>query len=126
MVLEDYCETCRPKYNPPDGFNPTDIDDIKRANHAKGGHWFDRETLRFFRSRVLPTLYKGQGGIFFVSSEKCTHLYGKPELRRFTVRQFHPADADVSTVGEFNKLSRAQAIRLAQQVANEPPKASAA
>ena len=125
VVLEDYCETCRPKYNPPDGFDPQDVDDIKRASHAKGSHFFDRDSMRFFRSRVLSTIYKGQGGIFFVTSEQYAD-YHRTGPRLFTVRQFHPADADISTVGDFNKLTRAQAIRLAKDSADAPPKASAA
>ena len=29
-----------------------DIDDIKCANRNAGQHFFDRDTLRFFRSRI--------------------------------------------------------------------------
>lgn len=116
VVLEHYNELCRPKYNPPDGFDPATIEDIKQANHAKGGHYFDRETMRFFRSRVLSELYKGPGGIFFITSEQYQGL-GHTEPRRYTVRKFNPKDASIDTVGEFNKLTKSAAQGLAERAA---------
>lgn len=121
VVLEDYNETCRPKYKPVAGFDPVDIDDIKSAAKVRGSHWFDKDTLRFFAGRVLPTLYKGPGGIFFVSSEQYRGTNGYSQPRKYTVRRFDPVEADVDTVGEFNVLSRSQAVRLARQSAETSP-----
>jgi hypothetical protein len=62
--------------------------DIIAANRRAGSHFFDVDTMRFFRSRVADTAYVGQGGIFFVTSERNT-MGDYPRL--YTVRQFHPA-----------------------------------
>lgn len=94
------------------------IDDIKDANHAHGGHWFEPATLRFFRSRVGTTVYQGPGGIFFVSSEQFRDHNGVPYPRRYTVRQFTPESATVETVGTFNVLTRGVAHRRAAALAH--------
>lgn len=49
----------------PTGFQ--DIEQIKQANREAGRFFFSPDTMRFFASRVLPTVY---GGRFFVTSEK--------------------------------------------------------
>lgn len=43
------------------------IADIKQANEANGMFFFSKDTMRFFASKVYPTVY---GGRFFVTSEK--------------------------------------------------------
>lgn len=89
------------------------INDIKNAARAAGSYWFDPDTLRFFKGRVLPSVYQGPGGIFFVSSEQY-----RDAPRGYTVRQFHPDNPTVmGTVGEFNVLTRDQAIRKAKESA---------
>jgi hypothetical protein len=58
--------------------------DIRQRNAKSGGHWFETETMRFFRSRVGKTVY---GGHFFISPERCSlsdQLDHMP--RRYTVR----------------------------------------
>ena len=46
-----------------------DIDQIKAANKAKGHHFFDRDTMRFFRGRVTDNVYPIQNdGALFVHS----------------------------------------------------------
>jgi hypothetical protein len=65
-------------------------------------YWFSRDNKKFMRSRVFPTLYKGDRLIWFVSSEKSGFNDNSP--RRFTVRVFDPADASVNTAGEFNSF----------------------
>ncbi len=89
---------------------------IRAANAAAGGHFFEPATERFFRSRTLPTVYEGAGGIFFVTSEQPPH--GK---RAYTVRRFNPATRAISTVGEHCKLSRRVAVQLAQQASDVGP-----
>lgn len=91
-----------------------DMTAIRAANALVGGHWFDRNTLRFFRSQVLRTVYQGPGGVYFVSSEQ----FDDTSPRRFTVRQFDPATGDVDTFGEFNELGRAAAVTLAKLCAS--------
>jgi hypothetical protein len=88
------------------------INDIKDHMRAAGSHWFDPGTMRFFKGRVLDEVYQGPGGIFFVSSEK-----GPSEVRKYTVRRFTPEPADIGTEGEFNEMTKAQAIRAAKKAA---------
>lgn len=113
-VLQRYIEQMRPKRQPQPGENFQSIADIARANQAAGGHWFSRENKRFARSRVLPGLYRGQGVIWFVSSEKIGWDDSSP--RRFSVRVFDVTTADINTCGEFGGYRSA---REAQSVARD-------
>lgn len=88
------------------------VDDLKRCNRYAGQHFFDADTMRFFKSRVSDSLYSGPSGVFFVTSEK-----GPNNVRGYTVRQFDCQNASVDTVGPFNELSRSTAHRLAKACA---------
>jgi len=114
-VLENYVDAVRPKFKPTEEQRGQwwTIDEIERANHNAGGHWFDAGSKRFFRSRVLETVYQGPSGIFFVSSEK-----GPSGKRLFTVREFDPGSANVKTFGPFNEMSRERAQRIAKIAAD--------
>jgi len=72
------------------------IDDVQRANRDAGSHFFDADTMRFFGSRVLPTVYAGR---LFVTSERSGFDHYSP--RSYTVREFMP-DGSIETVGDFN------------------------
>lgn len=88
------------------------IKEIKQANRASGGHWFDPDTLRFFRSRIDSTVY---GGRYFVSSEQ----YDDSTPRLYTVREAKP-DGDVETVGEFQAYAtRGEAISAISRLLTE-------
>jgi uncharacterized protein (DUF1330 family) len=119
VVLERYCETVRPKRAPQYRQEWT-ITDIKEANREAGFHFFDRDSMRFFDSRV-HNVYQGLGGVYIVTSEQC-HMAGRSEPRRFTVRQFQTATADLDTIGSFQGYSdihdaRNEAKRLARSQA---------
>ena len=120
-VLEHYCHAVRPKFNPPQGIIYTHVEQIISASQRAGSHYFDPSSMRFFRCRVLPSVFHGRGGVFFVTSEK-----GPSEVRRYTVRQFNPENADVATVGEFNVLTRDRALRIARIAAEYPEAAKEA
>lgn len=50
------------------GRGPWDsILDVKAANNAKDGHWFDRDTMRFFGTKIETDMIAGR---FFVTSEQ--------------------------------------------------------
>jgi hypothetical protein len=98
-LLEAYTEAVRPKQAPSPNAQFSSIADLAEANRAAGGHWFDPESKRFFRSRIAPGLYRGQRLIWFVSSEKSGWEDSSP--RKFTVRVFDPTDAGVDSVGEL-------------------------
>jgi hypothetical protein len=113
-VLEAYAEAVRPKHTP-GGRVPQSISELKAMVDAAGGHFFSRENTKFFRSRTLPNLYIGTGGVYFITSEEPPH--GE---RRFTVRQFDPQDASIDTVGPHCSLSRGGAQSLAREMAEAP------
>jgi hypothetical protein len=77
------------------------ITDIKRANKANGGHWFEPATMRFFNSKVESRVYEGPGGVYFVTSER--RELDMP--KRYTVRVFDPSTGDIDTVGDFQEFS---------------------
>jgi len=90
------------------------IDAIKRANRESGSHYFDADTMRFFGSRVLPTVIAGR---MFVTSERSG--FDHDSARRYSVREFMP-DASIETVGEFGEFSSsAAAQRAARRYAAE-------
>lgn len=89
------------------------IDDIKRRNRESGGHFFDRDTVSFFRSQTLSTVYEGRGGVFFVTSEQ----FDQQSPRRFTVRKFDD-NGNIGTFGPFNSLSHQSAVLLARRAAD--------
>jgi hypothetical protein len=114
-VLECYVHEVRPKFTPPRGKIFTNAAEIKAASKAAGSHYFEPSTMRFFRSRVLPSVFHGPGGCFFVTSEQYTGST-HTEPRKYTVRKFNVETADVDTVGDFNTKSRTQAIREAREL----------
>ena len=65
------------------------IEDVKRANRDAGYHYFSADTMRFFGSRVLPTVYAGR---LFITSERSGFDHYSP--RKYTVREFDPGRLD--------------------------------
>lgn len=92
------------------------IEDIRKANASAGQHFFERATMRFFRSRILPAVYQGKGGIYFLTSEQFVPSSGIPDARKFTVRRFGP-DGDCATAGPFYQLTRREAVTAATRLA---------
>jgi hypothetical protein len=76
------------------------VADVKRANHDAGQHWFDRDTMRFFASRVGSRLYHNR---FFVSSEQFRSFTGADGDRAYTIREAMP-DGSIEEVGAFQQF----------------------
>lgn len=89
-----------------------------RAGYAKlagpDGHWFDADAMRFFRSILPKRAFYGPGGVYFATSEQFVGSDGVSAPRRYTVRAWH--GGSISTVGEFNVLSRGEATGLAERL----------
>lgn len=81
---------------------------IKSRNDDAGNHFFDRDTLRFFRSRVSDELYAGR---MFVTSEQHTSSYGNSP-RLYTVRAARDDGTicDVSGFQAFETLKQAKGL----------------
>ena len=87
------------------------IGDVKAANARAGFHFFSRDTLRFFSSRISSHVY-GHGVI--VTSEKGPF---EDSPRRYTVRLALP-DGQVESLGEFEQFATSgQAHAFARKVA---------
>ncbi|MCU0767565.1 MAG: hypothetical protein MUE39_09350 [Gammaproteobacteria bacterium] len=90
--------------------NKVPIGEIKAA--AKG-HFFDADTMRFFRS--APAAYgfrAADGAIYFATTEQFVPSRGKPFPRRASVRVLDAA-GNVSTVGDFQGYETLRAASLA-------------
>ena len=91
-----------------------DTQDIRDHYRRGFGHWFDADTLRFFRSRVGGTAYNDGERAYFVSSEQ--YDWNSPRL--YSVRCYIWATREIYTVGEFQAYAsrngaHAAAYRLA-------------
>ena len=72
-----------------------DIDELVSLVKRSGSHFFDPDTMRFFRSRVDHWTFAGPDGWYFVTSEQHNHSRGT-EPRKYTVRRLCIADNDIS------------------------------
>ena len=83
-------------------------DEVRRRSDKKGGHFFDKDAMRFFSSRVSELMWqKGDvknyqtNPIYFITSEQDRgHIQHAGSVRAFTVRKAD-ADGNIDTVGEF-------------------------
>tara|TARA_Y100000310_G_C20648450_1_gene797994 strand:+ start:661 stop:1047 length:387 start_codon:yes stop_codon:yes gene_type:complete len=84
--------------------------EIEYKNRTNGtGHWFDKETMRFFKSKIGLVRSKGDD-YYFVSSEQPPH-----GPRMFSVRHMDK-DGDIKTIGEFCSLTRYMAEKKVRQL----------
>lgn len=77
--------------------------DLIAASRWFGSHFFDKDTMRFFRSRLIDCTYTVPGGVcVFITSERFTsHTHTAP--RRYTVRTFDTMTGNIEEVGEFQE-----------------------
>jgi hypothetical protein len=94
------------------------VNKIKDAMRAAGSHWFDPDTMRTFGTEVLPTVYQGPGGVFFVTKD---NQYRRELPKRYTVRKFDAERNDVGTHGELCGYKTAQAAQQAARLAAYGP-----
>lgn len=89
------------------------LDDIKRTNRSADGHYFDRDTMRYFRSRVSDRVHEGPGGVFIVTSERCVMSWRNYEgPRLYSVRRVMDGGAQIKTVGEFQCYKTSKSAHL--------------
>lgn len=88
--------------------------DYERTN---SGHFFDKDTMRFFNSKVIE-FFRGNGEEgFFITSEKFDAL----APRRYTIRHVTRVPSDnwqgykyeINTAEEFQKYKTSNAAKLA-------------
>lgn len=94
------------------GFNKGKITiaDAERMNKENGLHFFDRDTMRFFKSRIeKKALMFGQliDDKYFVTSEQ----YDESSPRLYTVRGFNSKTGNVTTAGNFQEFHSREVAR---------------
>ena len=91
------------------------VSQIKSTNASNGRHFFSRNSMRFFNSRVHDTLYSG---CVFVTSERNNMPYSRPQPRVYTVR-IAMEDGAIETYGNLGDYTtRSQAHAQAQWLGN--------
>jgi len=77
-------------------FNIETADDLRKVNEFRGGHFFDRDTMRGFNSRLLDAVYidKRNKRGFFITSEKMND----ETPRKFTLRFMLLNKRDAGTI----------------------------
>jgi len=78
------------------------------ASKKPDGHWFDRGTMRFFKTKLPRNAYEGSAGYLFVTRETNPN-----DESRYSVRQMDPETGDVETCGEFHKYRTREAAMVA-------------
>jgi len=73
--------------------------DVKELNREAGQHFFDRDTMRFFKSTIETGLLKGG---YFITGESQT---GYGSNRKYTARKVDYLNGSIKTLGEFNQCS---------------------
>ncbi len=83
-----------------------------------GGHFFDRNTMKFFSSRLGSQWYRRKDGAYvFITSERDT-MATTYQPRAFTVRVLDRSGW-IETVGDFNSYTRSVAERMGRQLATQ-------
>ena len=78
-------------------------DDIKNQYQRKtNGHWFDKDTMAFFKCRLDGQVFAHDSKrlFYFVSSEK-----GPDDKRKSSIRSYDPTTGKIDTVGEFQQYA---------------------
>jgi hypothetical protein len=87
-----------------------------KYNPGLGRHWFDKATMRFFRTRLPQYGYQGKGGIYFVSSEQYPKMAGGLSERAYSVRKL-VGPGDIETIGGFMTYTKHGAHSTARRLA---------
>lgn len=77
---------------------------VVKANDEAGRHWFEDDTMQFFKTRLESNLIDG---LYFISSER-----GPYGPRAFSVRMADE-DAHIQTVGDFMAYSTLEDAKTA-------------
>jgi hypothetical protein len=84
----------------------TEVRDFYKRNQPDG-HWFDADSMRFFKTKLPAVAYETTAGVLFVTSEVDPSGVKAYTVRRQTVK------GDITTVGDFHSYKTAAAARAA-------------
>jgi hypothetical protein len=83
--------------------------DVRECARICSSHFFDKDSMRFFNSRIGDSAYgDGKGGAYFVTSEK-----GPSNVRSYSVRRYDPKRCGIETVGKFQQYGSAKTAQTA-------------
>lgn len=97
------------------------IAEIRQANKKAGFRFFERATMRFFKTKVVSEVFGSwfANEAFFVTSET------RPDgVTRYTVRRFDCKTGAVETVGEFQQFTQRSAAVHAMKMAYQTSEVS--
>lgn len=94
------------------------LNDVKAAATEHGSHWFDRDTMAFFNTRLQSKVYPmDTGDILFVTSERMD----ADHPRRYSIRRAYfdgEGRFQIRTIGDFQEYATAdEAHRAAKLLA---------
>jgi hypothetical protein len=79
-----------------------------------GGHWFDKDTMRFFKCQLPRTGYLIRGAHYFVTRET-----NPSDVTKYSVRQLTETGR-METIGEFHSYRfKEDATAAIQSIANQ-------
>lgn len=86
---------------------------LMKANEEAGQYFFTRETMQFFKSRILDGIYKipAENKILFVSSERMNDS----TPREYRVRVFTSKTSKIESLGEETYSSARAAKKVAEE-----------
>ena len=93
------------------------VSSLREFQHYYNGHFFDKDTMRFFKSHIGDE-FLTDNYLVFITSEQ-----NQDNPRRYTVRAASrhvdkiKQNSSIKTIGQFNVLSSYQAKKLAKRVA---------
>ena len=90
---------------------PRNVDELQEYAAACGSHFFDADTMRFFKSRVLDGVTIHDGRVYFVTSERNSG-FGGDYSRRYTARVMC-AGAHIDAIRGFQEYATAREARAA-------------
>lgn len=96
--------------------------DLIAASRWFGSPFFDADTMRHWRSRLVDVTYTIPGGVcVFITSEQDVTYYPTyhKEPRRYTVRTFNTLMGSIDTVGEFQEHATLYKARKAWKAETE-------
>ncbi len=96
------------------GNNRVSMSQVEQCANMCSSHWFDKESMRFFGTRLDHVAYvDGKGAAYFVTSEKRPR---STDPRAYSVRRYD-GKCGIDTVGQFQGYKTKAAAKKAADAA---------
>jgi hypothetical protein len=93
-----------------------DMYDLQLAVKQSGSHFFDKDTMRFFRSRLAPDLEQCDRGILFITSEQyVSYEPYRVDPRRYTLHLLEVKENGELYIGEVGEFQEHVSLRQARK-----------